>query len=407
MTAARRVGPPESEQELERFGEIAAESLHIAVDPAGWMERYDRGDFRLVRDAGGQVAGGLILLPCGQFFGGRRLPMVGIHAVAIAPEARGSGAGSDLLTATVNELAARAGTPLSCLYPATQPIYRSVGFEQAGTFTRYRLPVSELPRGSHALPLERLGGDPAASAALLAPLYLEVARRRSGFVDRTPWFWRRLMDPIGGDVTTFAVREAGRITGYASLSRRWRPEHGHLHSEIHCRQFLAATPAAQDRLWALCADERSLGRAFLWNGAPAPIEHITHREQRATIDSQLRWMLRLLDVEAALAGRGYPGGLSATLALEVDDPLVERNRGGFTVRVEGGRAEVQRSAASPPRPGAPPPIRLGAGALAALYTGYLPAEDLSRAGLAEGPPDSLSVATSVFAGPAPWLPEIF
>ena len=406
MTGARRVGPPESEQELERFGEIVAESLHIAIDPADWMTRYDRADFRLVRGPGGQVAGGLILLPCGQFFGGRRLAMVGIHCVAIAPEARGSGAGRDLLTAAVNELAGRGDTPLSCLYPATQPIYRSVGFEQAGTFTRYRLPIADLPPGSHALALERVNGDAARVSALLAPTYLEVARHQPGFVNRTAWFWRRLVDPVGGGVSTFAVREGGRVTGFASLSRRWRTDHGHLHSEVSCRQFLAVTAAAADRLWALLSDERSLGRSVMWTGAPAPAEHLSHREQRATIDSQLRWMLRLLDVEAALAGRGYPVGLGGTIALEVEDPLIERNRGRFILRVEGGLGAVERGPASASASAAAP-IQLSARALASLYTGYLSAEELARAGLVVGAPDSLALATSLFAGPAPWLPEIF
>ena len=173
-----------ADAELEQFRTILQESLNFPRrgDP-DWMDRYDRSGFRLAR-RGGRVAGGLVLLPCGQFYGGRRLDMVGFHAVAIAPERRGGGVGRELVAAAMRELGA-AGTPLAALYPATQPIYRSVGFEQAGTFTRRRVPLAAIPVGSHDLALERVQVDAAQAAELLGPLHRRVCAH-DGSIDRTP-----------------------------------------------------------------------------------------------------------------------------------------------------------------------------------------------------------------------------
>ena len=395
----REVGPARGEAELEEFAVILTDSLNFP--PRAQRDvfaRYRPDQLRLVR-AGGRVLGGLFLLEAGQYFGGRRVPSTAIHAVAIAPEARGSGAGGDLLRAAVLELAGPGGPPLAALFPATQPIYRRVGFEQAGTYSRYRVPIAAIPIGSHDLPVERLPPDAELARRQLGPLYAALAPRHAGWVDRTAWFWGRLADPLIGSRVLYAVREGGAITGYLALAREWKYE-GHAHSEIECRELVAATPRAMRRLWTLLADERSLGETAFVGGPPAPADHLLFLEQAPTVAFQMRWMLRILDVRAALEARGYLPGLTGRIVLEVSDELVDRNRGRFTLEVTGGRGQVAPG-------GEGPTVSVDVRGLAALYSGFLSAEELSRAGLADGSGDALAAATALFAGPAPWLPEIF
>ncbi|HUS63600.1 MAG TPA: GNAT family N-acetyltransferase [Kofleriaceae bacterium] len=387
--------PPDAE--LEQFRAILQESLNFPRrGEPDWLDRYDRSGFRLVK-RGGRVAGGLVLLPCGQFYGGRRLDMVGFHAVAIAPERRGGGVGRELMSAAMRELGA-AGTPLAALYPATQPIYRSVGFEQAGTFTRRRVPLAAIPVGSHDLALERVLVDAAQAAELLGPLHRRVCAH-DGSIDRTPWFWRRLVDPVGQTAATFCVREGGRVTGYLVLGREW--EHGrHVTLELRVRGLVAETPRALERLWTALADDRSLGMDAVLVGPPAPAHPLHFPEQKSSVDFQMQWMLRLVDVEAALAGRGYPAGLTAAVAFDVSDDLLEKNRGRFAIEVSGGRAAVSRG-------GDGPAVRIGVGALASLFGSYMTAEDLARHGRAEGTAEALASATAIFRGDVPWMTEMF
>jgi predicted acetyltransferase len=397
--SGRAVGVPRGEADLEQFGVILTDSLSFPRrSERDSLARYRRDQMRLVRE-GDRVVGGLFLLEASQYLGGRRVPSVGIHAVAVGPEARGKGAGSALIEATVLELARPGGPAIAALFPATQPIYRRAGFEQAGTYTRYRIPVAAIPSGSHELPIERLPPDGDVAHRRLGPIYDALAPRHSGWVDRTPWFWQRLADPLSGSRVIYAVREGAAITGYLALSREWKYE-GHLHHEIECRELLAVTPAALRRLWTLLGDERSLGKTLFVAGPPAPADHLLFLEQPAAVAHQMRWMLRILDVQAAFEARGYPPGLQGRLVLEVTDDLLEQNRGRFTLSVEAGRGQVSRG-------GEGPAVQVDVRGLAALYSGFLAAEALSLVGMADGSAGALAAATALLSGPAPWLPEIF
>ncbi len=394
------VGRPRGSGDIDAFSDILTDSLNFP--PRGQVDvltRYDQADIRLVR-SGERVAGGLVLIPTAQYFGGQRSPMIGIHAVAVGPEDRGTGVGRVLLEEAVRELAMPGGPPIACLYPATQPLYRSVGFEQAGSFTQYRVPIAALPVGPHVLAVERLPSDTAVVAELLDPIYTRFARRQNGFVERSEWFWRRQVDPLNGEPRAiYAVREQGTITGYATLRRHWQVS-GLMFQDVMCRELIAETPAAMRRLITLIADDRSLGQSLLINGPPSWVDGMLFAEQSAAVDRQLRWMLRILEVSAALEARGYPPGLATSVGFEIEDDLVEGNRGHVSLEVASGRGRVSRAAADRR-------VALDVRALAALFSGYLPAEELARAGLAAGSEEALAAATAVFAGPAPWLAEIF
>ncbi len=78
-----------------------------------------------------------------QWWHGRSLRMAGVAAVMVAPEFRGRGVGRTLMTEVLDAIARR-GYPLSVLFPATTPIYRSLGWEMAGGDYRISLPARSL-----------------------------------------------------------------------------------------------------------------------------------------------------------------------------------------------------------------------------------------------------------------------
>ena len=110
-------------------------------------------------------------------------------------------------------------------------------------------------------------------------------------------------------------------------------------------------------------------------------------------------MLRVLDLPAAIAARGFPPGMTAELHLDVADDLLEENRGRWRVRIADGRAAAER--------GGRGDLRIDVRGLAALYTSYAGAGDLAASGLAEGTPGALAAAAAAFAGPLPWLADFF
>lgn len=69
--------------------------------------------------------------------------MQGVAGVGVAPEARGLGTAAELMRCALREMHA-AGFPISGLYPAAQKLYRSVGYEQAGSRFEVRIPPQSI-----------------------------------------------------------------------------------------------------------------------------------------------------------------------------------------------------------------------------------------------------------------------
>src|SRR5687767_14511937 len=112
------IGPPRSAKELSALSDIIAPIFNFPREQAGRYEKQiGSKNFRVIK-SGSTMLGGLALIPMGQFFGGRSVPMTGVAAVGTAPEHRGSGAASALMRATLQEMHAQS-IALSTLYPAT------------------------------------------------------------------------------------------------------------------------------------------------------------------------------------------------------------------------------------------------------------------------------------------------
>src|SRR2546426_9159996 len=128
MSDSLTVGPLRNARELSALLDILAPTFNFSRENAArYTKIVGRKNYRVVR-RGSMVLGGCALLPMGQFFGGRSVPMMGVGAVGVAPEHRGQRAASTLMRAALKDMHAR-GYPLSALYPATLPLYRSAGYE--------------------------------------------------------------------------------------------------------------------------------------------------------------------------------------------------------------------------------------------------------------------------------------
>ncbi|MBO0839515.1 MAG: GNAT family N-acetyltransferase, partial [Sciscionella sp.] len=115
------------------------------VDPA-WLVDDPRWRGLLAEEHGEQhreLIGFLRMWDMRQYFGGRAVPMGGVGSVAVEPHARGRGVASSLLRKALRSMR-EAGQCLSALYPATPPLYRSLGWENAGVRQRMDLSLQHL-----------------------------------------------------------------------------------------------------------------------------------------------------------------------------------------------------------------------------------------------------------------------
>lgn len=402
------IGAAQSEDEARQFAAVLHESLRFpSLDDTDWLPRYDLADMRVVR-AGGRVVAGALLLSMGQWFGGRRVPMIGVHAVGVLPEYRGRGIGRTLMRAMVEEIHAR-GVPLSVLYPATQPVYRQAGFEQAGSWNRYRVDTESLIMREREVDIDRIGPlaqDEQLDAIVdeLGPVYTEQARHELGNLDRSRWAWQRALMPLSRPAYTFCARRDGRIEGYLTFMHS-----PHAQSNLYdldCRDLVALTPAALRGLLGFLGNHRSMARHTYIVAPPVATLSLMLREQGLAQglqeDMSLRWMTRIIDVERALEARGYPPGMQTSVRFSVRDEVLGHNRRAFVLHVADGRGAVAAVADA-----AATDVTLDIRGLAALYTGYASGLRLRALGLAEGDSDNLARLSALFAGPAPWMLEVF
>lgn len=396
-TADLLYGPVRDEAELQRLSELLSESfgMHLAnVNTAGWLAYAGHENLRVLRK-GGEVAGGMVLVPMGQYWGGRAVRMMGASGVAIAPAHRGAGAATHLMAEHLRE-ARRQGFPLAALYPATQTVYRRAGYEQAGARFEHRARLALLPEGSRELPLRTF--SPADLPAAQA-LYTELARARPGWLERGPYCWHRVQELRGQRATGYLVQEHGRLAGYTFVIQTRRPD-SPLGYNLLLTDLLARSPAAALRLLSFLGDYASMAEHVSWcGGAQEPLLLLWREQSAVSTQLHMHWMLRVVDVAAALAGRGWPRGLTASLHLEVEDPLLPENAGRHVLEVSGGQARVL--------PGGEGHLQCDARSLASLYSGYRTATDMARLGLLRGTEAALELADALFAGPMPCMPDMF
>ncbi|MFE8601797.1 GNAT family N-acetyltransferase [Archangium violaceum] len=394
-TTAPDFGPPQGEREHTAAADIWAQAFALALEDArGWQKKIEAGEARVcVLREGGSVAATIVLIPMGQWFNGRRVPMVGIGGVGVAPERRGQGTATRLMRAALRELRSQ-GAPLASLYPATQPLYRRVGFEQSGSRQEIRVRLHGLDFQERTLALRPVTE---ADVPALRDVYRRYAQRQQGWIDRTAYTWNRVTHPRGETAYGYLVEGRAGIEGYVYLTRRVVSQG--LLQELNLTDIVALTPAAGRRLLSFLGDHRSMAQEVVWRGGPADPLLFQLREQTYEVKHLLHWMLRLLDVPAALQARGYPAGLSGALHLEVEDDLFPENHGRFVLEVENGEAEVRR--------GGDGDVKLHVRALAPLYSGFLSPAALQGAGALEADESSLRTAAAIFAGPPPAMPDMY
>lgn len=387
--STRIVKPIEREGERAALERILVESFGSDGMPWGpWMDRIGVESLRVVEEDGA-IRGGLGLYRLGQHWGGARVPLVGLAGVGVAPEARGRGVARSLLVETLRE-ARREGAPLAALYASSVAVYRSVGFEQAGTTLRLAAPLASLPPGDHALACEPF--DPADNASL-RPLYEARARAWNGHLDRSEAIWARIAHPYQGVARGYRFGPAHAPEGYVIYNHAPRPED--LHFAVSVRDLVLATPAAARRCAALLTDLRSLATEVRWLGCASDPLISLLPEHTARVVEPVRWMLRIVDPERALTSRGY--GCEGEARVRVRDAVFGDT--ALSITVHAGRAEV--------RPLASAALSIDTRGLAALYTGFAHPSTLVAMGLLDGPPEDLAALARLFAGAEPWMCDWF
>lgn len=392
MTIAYQYSALRDQEEIDFQGALIARAFGGGRERGVRIITDYRDHVRMLR-RGDEIVGGLLLIPMGQYFGGRRVSMTGVAGVAIEPHARGRGAATTLMRASIKDMH-ESGVALSTLYPATYPLYRRAGYEHAGGHHCIRMDTRAIAVSDYELDMRR--ADDSDMDAIKA-MYAARAENRQGWLDRGEYIWERVLREVNkSEVHRHLVMAGDKPEGYIIFDHEPVDEGGY---NIMIHDIHYATERAAQRLLTFLAGHRSQARDTVWYGGAddALLYLVTERGYKVRLADT--WMVRIVDVIRALSERGYAPDVSCKLELDIEDDLIRPNRGRFIVDISEGKAEVHK--------GGRGTLAMDIRALAALYTSYMSPYQLAELGRVQGSARIIASAAAAFAGPPPSLPDFF
>ncbi|MET4921297.1 GNAT family N-acetyltransferase [Streptomyces sp. PSRA5] len=243
-------------------------------------------------------------------------------------------------------------------------------------------------------------------------VYARLVASRPGMLARRPgWDRKLLIDPPEGREGASALQcvlarrgegDGAETVGYVLY--RIKPTWGSgavPKGTVVVDQVAALDPVTYATLWRFLA-EIDLTSTVSASNLPVddPIQFLVSDVRRSDIRVRDSLHVRLVEVGAALAARGYQAPVD--LVFEVDDAFCPWNEGRWRLTGDEKGASCERTADAAD-------LSLSVRELATMYLGDTSPAALARAGLVrELRPGALTEASVAFTSPvAPWLPHGF
>jgi predicted acetyltransferase len=382
--------------DLRRFAEVDAESFagHAATNMRWLAAAAPHVPLRLAVIEG-EIVGGYMLLPVGQFFGGRSVPAQAVTAVAVHPASRRRGVAGALMRDCV-ALAREQGAALAPLHAATVRLYRRWGWE-VGSLTLRQIVRTASLGGFSGSGRVRANPDRSAIEAMRRPHLAQW----DGPLDRPDWFLSVEWDQ--GDPETLRFEygwyEGEQLTGYVRYESE-RGAGGWI--RLRVQEFIFTTRDALHGLLGFLGGQESQSSEVVFVHSAvvdsSPLLWLLPESHRdIEVQGFLCWMQRIVNIDQAMGARGWPSRAAGRVELEVTDPVTGVER--VILEVEDGSARVKAGGSGA--------VRCGVGALSAWYSSALRAQDAVRLGLLEGEASAVSAMDGLIAGSLPWMPDFF
>ena len=378
-------------------------------------ERYLGGPYSIesitVAERDGEIVGQARTIPYRGWFGGVESAVGGLAGVAVAPEARRTGVAAALVRHHVGELHI-SGAPWSMLYPFAPDFYAGHGWAPAARRLRWRFAPSALPRFPERARVRRLRLDDPGDLAALHGAYARHCVATNGSLSRSPRVFqaqweenrdRRFAVGVGlpgAELTGYLIYEIQSPTPRPQtlVADEWVAM-----DDASERALLGFVAAQSDQVQVVLLDtpvDHPLG-ALLERGVAEREDESMPLEHHPEAGLYSGAMVRIVDLTAALAARGYPRR-STKLAVEItEDTLIPENLSVVTLTLADGHPRI-----APGRASGAPLVAGPVGPLSAVLTGGLRLVDAARFGLlrVDGPVGEID---SLLALPVPYPLVIF
>ncbi len=319
------------------------------------------------------------------YFGGRAVPIAGIASVGVAPEARGRGVASALLE-HLHGIARSRGAAIAMLYAFEQAFYARLGYGPVTTSGRLVFAPESVPRAW-------VGAEAFAAAAADRPaleaLYERVAERTTSWLRRPRALWNAKWLDERNHVLAVGPRTAPR--GYVVFS--YEQAEPHARTTILVEELVAEDTEAKRALYGVLGAQRAqVEEIELAIDLDDPIPYaLVDADRRRHGDAAVEHrigdltagpMVKVLDLERALAARGYMYDTKCRVAFGEQVLALAASGGALTVT-----------------PASDADVVIDASAVASVTFGGLRPSAAAALGLARGGSAALANADTLFGLP--------
>ncbi|MFV9502934.1 MAG: GNAT family N-acetyltransferase [Oscillochloridaceae bacterium umkhey_bin13] len=285
--------------------------------------------------AGNQLLTQLELIPLQVRTGLGNIRAAGVGSVASDPATRRQGHVANLLRHLNDELRAE-GVAFCVLYPFKRSFYGRYGWASFFERRRYSGPPASFaafaPASGQFVAVDQ------SNWAELDRIYQGALRGRFGPIQRDEQWWQQrvLHDFTGQPLYAYIWRDAngvGRSYTIFALETRGQARH------FVAREMVALDPEARAQLFAFIAGhEDQVSLAQFHAPTDAPVNLLFPEPLDCAVEPH--FMLRLLDLPAALQAYPFPNELRGSLTLAVRDDWIAANQGCFTLEFNAGQCAV-------------------------------------------------------------------
>ncbi|MDO8616674.1 MAG: GNAT family N-acetyltransferase [Dehalococcoidia bacterium] len=330
--------------------------------------------------ADGKLVADVRAIPSARRINGGAIGFAAVGPVACLPAYRRQGHVGRLLRLALERMREH-GQPLSGLYTPHDALYARYGWERAEDRRHFQFRPKDVRLRLRAEPgsLEQAGPD---DWQRLDAVYRAYAGPRNGPLLRVEPWWReavlRHWEDSGQRLPNEAfvwVDGAGRDQGYIVYHAAAMPRDGRFVPwEIQVRDFVSLTGGAYLGLWEHLLTHDLATRISVELARDDPFPNMVDDPWRIGETRAEGAMLRVVDMERALALRPYSGDGRPVFTMRIADASAPWNEGAWRVEAIEGRMTASRAEGGAD-------VELTANTLAPIFTGYLRPEIAAGAGL--------------------------
>jgi predicted acetyltransferase len=396
---------PARADEMDQFGAVTeyayAGAFGSGIDNV--VTGNNRPEWTLCAFVDGRMATTYSVLPLTMLANGRPVALGAVSAVGTLPEYRRRGLLRRITLQSFADMRSR-GQSVAALWASQAAIYQRYGYALASAQLAYRIEARDVgfaDGDGGSASMVREFGD--AGFDTVKRIYIEFVAARTGYLHRAKPLWlNNALSTTQGPVhIAVASRDTGPVGYVIYQLRDGASGHFTRNQEIIVRDLAWLDADAYRSLWSWLGRHDLVGQIG-WARAPIDDPAAELFVEPRLLHAELRdgiW-LRVVDVAAALAARGYAAHGALTLEVAADE-LAPWNGGRYHLDAGADGAAVRSTTATAD-------LRLTIKALASLYSGYRSARQLRNWGLLDGDDAAVARADGLFATRyAPHCPDTF